>query len=298
METLLETRSFCPSCASTEYVVKLKLPFSDPKIRDFIKSYYGDTVPLESLDEGSFEIARCKCGFIWQTNILNPTGMQRFYGQWIDSAKSLEKREKADLSYYMGLAKNLAFCKAALGKTEVRAKSLDYGMGWGHWAIMALAFGFDSYGTELSPDRIEFAKQRGVKVIDDLEAMEPESFRVINADQVMEHIPDPNRAFGQLSRLLTKGGIMHVAVPDGTKDAASLDDGSWKPKKSATQLLEHINAFTPQTLMAMAQRNGLTLLKTLPLIGLGSKMHKIIKLDFLPTSLYLKITNTRLYFTK
>ena len=297
MESSFRSRHACPACESTRYAVKISKPFTDPQLSGFIQKYYGGNIPLKLLEKETFEIAECPCGFVWQTNVLNEAGMGLFYGDWIDPDASLNKRKFANVDYYLNLAKNLARFKAGLMSAS-SLKSFDFGMGWGHWAIMALAFGFDSYGSEISRDRIDYARRRGVKIIDEVASIEPGTFHLINADQVMEHIPDPQKSLNDLSRILATGGILHVAVPNGSKEIASINKGVWKPAKGATQPLEHINTYTPKSLVQMANRAGLKLKKNWPDRMLLTDRQYHIDLNFLPLDLYLGFAGTGLCFTK
>ena len=55
---------------------------------------------------------------------------------------------------------------------------------------MAKGFGCESYGTELSEERIKYASSNGIKVIAWNE-IPKHSFNFINTEQVFEHIPNP-----------------------------------------------------------------------------------------------------------
>lgn len=93
---------------------------------------------------------------IFQKEIPGDFLMGVIYDKWLDPKKAFEKRLKTDnlnrSTYYaQEISTNIAF----LGKLPRELRFLDFGMGWGKWALMAKGMGCESYGTELSKDRLE-----------------------------------------------------------------------------------------------------------------------------------------------
>ena len=139
---------------------------------------------------------------------------------------------------------------------------LDFGMGWGNWALMVKAFGCDSYGTELSDTRIDHARSNGLKVItwDDIPQ---HRFDFINAEKVFEHIGEPLATLRHLKKSLKADGMLRIHVPAAGDMHRRLRIMDWtSPKGSSNSLnpvapLEHINFFRRSSLAQLAKESGM-----------------------------------------
>jgi 2-polyprenyl-3-methyl-5-hydroxy-6-metoxy-1,4-benzoquinol methylase len=135
-------------------------------------------------------------------------------------------------------------------------------MGWGKWALMAKAFGSDTYGSELSKSRIQFAKSNGVNVIS-WDEISLQQFDFINTEQVFEHISDPLGTLCWLKNALKPNGLLKIGVPSRQDIKRRLRVMDWKsPKGTRDSLnpvapLEHINCFTRLSLLTMAKKAGM-----------------------------------------
>ena len=149
------------------------------------------------------------------------------------------------------------------GAVPSSLRFLDFGMGWGKWALMVKAFGCDSYGTELSKARIDHARSNGLAVIT-WQDIPQHQFDVINAEKVFEHIPDPLATLRHLKKALTVGGLLRIHVPAAGNMRRRLKIMNWTaPEGSRESLnpvapLEHINFFRRSSLTRMARESGLT----------------------------------------
>ncbi len=148
---------------------------------------------------------------------------------------------------------------------NIRPKVLDYGMGEGHWAIMAKAYGSDVWGTDVDPHSAQIAARSGIGFVTDLAALPDNSFDFINADQVFEHLPDPLGTLRQLVTKLRSGGHVKLSTPADLKieeKLARLGRGGYaldefKREFHALAPLSHINLFTATSLRALASAAGL-----------------------------------------
>lgn len=239
--------------------ILVRVPFDDPRIRRFIGEYYGGRVVTGMLAGEQYELAHCaSCGFIWQKNILDDNGMEALYAHWISSEESLNKKEKGFELYVVRYGREAAhiasfFPGAPLGRIRV----MDYGAGWGFWLHAAKNRGYGVVGVEIAEDRIRYARERfGVDMVRTTHDANG-TFSFINAEQVFEHVADPRGELRALARLLEPGGVVHIAVPDGSGTFDACKSGEWEPKKGPTQPLEHINTYTPATLESLATAAGL-----------------------------------------
>jgi hypothetical protein len=142
------------------------------------------------------------------------------------------------------------------------ALALDYGCGWCEWARMTQAFGLETWGTELSPTRVDYAKRHGVRIVDDAN-LPDRAFGLVNLDQVLEHVPDPRGTLARLSKTLHACGVLRVGVPNGMRVPRSLrhfDREMRRPKLGRMMPvapLEHLNCFSGPALEKLGAVCGL-----------------------------------------
>ena len=233
------------------------LAFDEAPLAPFLEDFYAGRLAPAELASGRFRIQCCEeCGLIFQDRILDDAGMHRLYQDWVDQAGSLQKKRSAQAKRFLQYADQVKTLTRLFDKAPQQTHVLDYGMGWGYWCRMAQAHGFDVRGYELSASRREHARKLGVPVMDKLEQADVE-FDFIYANQVFEHLPDPQQALCELSRYLHADGIVYLRVPDGRDVARRLRQGGWSPDLDMIHPLEHINCFTRATLIKLGARAGL-----------------------------------------
>ncbi|MDZ4664513.1 MAG: class I SAM-dependent methyltransferase [Bacteroidota bacterium] len=263
-------RKKCPACASTEFKTIYQNACDKGPVNQYLHDFYSTqgNVEEEYLIGAEYALYKCiNCNLIFQRDIPNDFLMERLYEHWLDPKKVFELNKKVeDLSYYAKYAQEVMRIIAFLDKEPSSLKILDFGMGWAKWALMVKAFGVDSYGMELSQERIQHAKENGIKVIS-WDEVSQHQFDMINTEQVFEHIPHPLETLRHLSGGLKKGGIIKISVPTANDIERRLKVMDWKaPKGSANSLnavapLEHINYFCHQTFNVMANKVGLEIVQ-------------------------------------
>lgn len=254
-------RKFCPACETRTRIVVYQLPFSNRTLKKFLTDFYTQRANLDVLDAQVYQIRKCQqCGLLFQGNAFNEEGQAALYGEWIDNEKSLRKKQQARAKLYQQYAGQLATISRLFSLPPHEVKILEYGMGWGYWSRMAMAFGYRVSGLELSPERVEHATKLGIEVIDSLPASGP-NYDFIYANQVFEHLPNPLETLRQLSDQLKPGGIIYLRVPDGRDIQRKLKKKGWSADLDAVHPLEHINCFSRRTLRSMASKAGLRVLQ-------------------------------------
>src|SRR5688572_26304168 len=249
-------RHTCPVCAAGEYEVVRSAALADPEIFDFIARYYAGRITRADVADGRFEVRRCGgCGFLWQAHHLDEAGTLRLYEEWICAEESLAKKTHADVELYEGYAREIVAIARRLRRKPCEISVLDFGMGWGAWCRVAQAFGYRVIGFELSPRRCDYARERGIRVIDSLDARARYDF--IHCHHTLEHLCDPAAVLARLAAALAPGGLLWISVPDGRGMERALRAPSWRATKDALHPLEHLNCFTADTLERLAARAGL-----------------------------------------
>jgi len=270
MAIRFETREYCPVCGNDKAATLYQAAFSDPALKQFIVSFYQGRADLSVLEETFYRVAKCgRCSFIYQTNLLNDQGMAALYGDWVDAAASLHKKQNARAKLFKQYAGQMQTVSRLFPMLPGQVNVLEFGMGWGYWSRMAQAFGFRVEGLELSPERAEYAGSLGVEAIDQL----PEAgqhYHFIYANQVFEHLPDPLETLQQLQTRLTADGVIYLRVPDGRGIEKSLAQSGWSSDLDAIHPLEHINCFTRDSLCELAARAGLVAFQPPLRLCLGS----------------------------
>lgn len=102
------------------------------------------------------------------------------------------------------------------GVVKGESKILDFGCNTGFFAGKLQEEGFDVYGVDMSKDAIEFGMKRGVKNLVVGKTPVPfadNTFDLVMALDVIEHIEDHNAAMSDLHRVLKEGGDAFVMVP-------------------------------------------------------------------------------------
>lgn len=257
VETPFVHRPACELCGSQQAVSLLAIPFVAPPVWDFLEGYYEKRVPKTLLDGATYEICRCKtCGFLWQASILNDRWMGELYERWISAEASLKKKQAG---YHPALFRRQMETVAALFPHQQPGglRLLDFGTGWGFWCMAAQEWGYNVRGLEISPTRVAFARERGVQVAQELSELSGQQFSFINAEQVFEHIPRPADTLRALAGYLAPGGVVRIAVPDARHLKQATEQTTWEAVRDVLHPLEHINAFSHQTLNRLGQEAGL-----------------------------------------
>jgi len=138
---------------------------------------------------------------------------------------------------------------------------LDFGMGWGEWASMAMAFGCRVCGAELSVERQKYARSIGIEVVD-WDEIPRRRFHFINTEQVFEHLVEPAVVLRHLANSLADNGILRISVPDSRSAIREVEKkrsfgALAKEHVGPIHPLEHINSFEPHTLERFGRIAGL-----------------------------------------
>jgi len=133
---------------------------------------------------------------------------------------------------------------------------LDVGCATGHLLSLAEKRGARVTGVEISDYAARFARENfnlDVRV-GPLEShnFSPESFDIILALEVIEHVPSPTRFLTEISRILKPGGIAAISTPN-YRCARSLKE-RWVGFQIA---FEHLYYFSDEVLARMATCHGL-----------------------------------------
>ena len=189
----------CPVCNSISFKEIYHTPYTSNPIKKYLENFYSGKVDFKYLDQAFYHLYECKeCGLIFQNEIPNDILMEVLYEKWIDPQETfLQHQKNDDIFLYSAYAQEISIIIEYFQQSPSKLDIFDFGMGWGKWSLMAKGFGCNSYGIELSIDRIKYAKSNGVKVIT-WDEIPKHSFDFINSEQVFEHLSNPTFGFNPI----------------------------------------------------------------------------------------------------
>mgnify|MGYP001598418394 CR=1 FL=1 len=139
----------------------------------------------------------------------------------------------------------------SLGGRKNGVKLLDFGCNSGFFVSELRKDGYETFGTDVSEEAIEYGVSKGINKLFALKPGErlpfmPETFDVAIALDVLEHIEDAGVALSQIKGVLKKGGTMIATVPAfpflwGVQDEVS----------------HHYRRYTKKELVILFQKAGL-----------------------------------------
>ena len=303
------SRPHCPACDTPGQPV-FSRAFAEEKLQAALTAFYAHVGRLDYtwLADAHYAVAHCpECGTWFQTAIPSDLLLGKLYEEWIDPTKSRQRfHENRPLHETLACAREVQVA-LALTRAGAPRTALDYGCGWGEWSRMMQAFGHEAWGTELSPTRREHALRQGIQVVAENELPDA-AFGQINLDQVLEHVPTPRACLALLAAKLHPAGSLRLAVPRAGRVPGALrnfDRELRRPRLgglNAIAPLEHLNAFTPTGLLALATDCGLVrvvppwsvLIQSFVLPpGLPAKLKSLIRPFYLRS-----MATTQLYFRR
>jgi cyclopropane fatty-acyl-phospholipid synthase-like methyltransferase len=143
--------------------------------------------------------------------------------------------------------------------SERKILDLDFGSGWGFFLATAKQQGWTSYGLEPLPASAVYARATfGLSIITDTlrdNTYPNDFFDVITAFQVFEHLPYPKKDIQSLYRMLKRGGIILIEVPN-------FETWTMRLMKSRHRhfVQDHLNFFSITTLGRLLTENGFELI--------------------------------------
>ncbi|MFH1625451.1 MAG: class I SAM-dependent methyltransferase [Pseudomonadota bacterium] len=154
-------------------------------------------------------------------------------------------------------------------------RALDVGCARGHFLNLLSERGWDVYGLELSPESVNFARDRfGLKItLGTIEEADfpDEYFDLVTLWGVLAHLQNPQQTVGTISRVMKKGGILAINTHNEGWFLTGmfhllyrLFPGLMLPYLQAMYDYEHIYFFSRSTIRHMLTKKGFKVLKVFP----------------------------------
>jgi SAM-dependent methyltransferase len=135
-------------------------------------------------------------------------------------------------------------------------KGLDIGCGNGKFIRDMNSLGWQFEGVEFNPIAVDMCRKAGLKVCQgDLHnaAFKDESFDIISARHVIEHIPDPTNFMREIARILKDGGQLVIKTPNSKALGRRWFGKFW----FANDVPRHLVLYNPDNLKMLADRFNL-----------------------------------------
>jgi SAM-dependent methyltransferase len=240
------SRDRCVSCQSNNLIAIAEGLFGDEPLRSFIeKDPWGEN-PMPVLADKSWSFVECSdCSQRFHRNILSPEWNQARFSRWMtaDAIHQFEAEHGGNRDAGRDVQHVLRLQR--LGVERV----LDFGCGFGQFLEMCRLFGLEAHGVDRSHAR---RSEATVQIHAELDEV-PGTFDAITMFEVLEHLDSPLAILKALRSRLRPGGIMIVEVPDTSGVNGIVDRESYQK----IHPLDHINAFTPASLVNIMSRIGL-----------------------------------------
>lgn len=262
---ILVRRSSCPGCGHAATRLLFSEALDSPGISRYMREHYHGRV-ARGFGGYHYELAQCeRCTLAFQALVPAQSLIEEIYDHWLPATEHAVVAARMGLGDYRYLAEQVDFMIGYFKARPGTLKVLDFGFGWAEWARMAAAYGCDVSGAELSQVRIEHAKSVGIRIVDP-DALPQGEYHFIHTEQVFEHLLEPGAILQRLAAALRPCGLLKLSVPNaeksirkllGTRSFSALSDDDIM----AIAPFEHINAFTPASLEALAKEAGLSLVR-------------------------------------
>ncbi len=246
-ETLIHYTA-CPSCGSTD--LRKELSAKD-----------------HTVSQKEFSIIECgDCHLRFTQDVPDANSIGHYYRSENYISHTNTSKGLVNRLYHLVRKQTLAG-KHRLIVTATRrekGKLLDIGAGTGAWAAYMQQRGWEAVGLEPDESAREIAAElHSIRLLpaDQLYSLPADSYDAITLWHVLEHVHDLHIYLDQLRKLLRRGGILFIAVPNYT----SYDAAHYKRSWAAYDVPRHLYHFSPDAMELLLQQHGFHLQATQPM---------------------------------
>jgi SAM-dependent methyltransferase len=153
---------------------------------------------------------------------------------------------------------NRFYARLAVRYGPPDGKVLEVGCGLGH-LLAWLATRYEVVGTDINEPALRQARlnvPEGTFMVlsaEDLKVFPDGHFQIVIAKHVVEHLHQPEQAVNEMSRVLSRGGILILATPNLDSPMRALKGGGWVGYQDPT----HVNLKRPGEWLNMLRGVGL-----------------------------------------
>lgn len=154
------------------------------------------------------------------------------------------------------------FIARLIHRYQSGGRLLEIGCGLGR-TLQLLEGDFETYGIDVSEYAVELAQETAtrsdIRHMDarDLSAFDDDSFDVVLAAHVFEHLDEPAATLGQCVKLLRAGGLLLYLVPNTDCISRTCKGEEWFGFRDPG----HVSLLSPSEWLALTRSSGLRVLK-------------------------------------
>ena len=235
----------------------IRCPVCDGEDGLYLREAYDDRYGYPDL----FSLVRCKtCGHLMTSPRLNENELPQLYGQYyprenlpVEDAVA----EAAKVGLFMSSLRRWWSGTDNQGQYSARAgdKMLDVGCGNGVTLLEARNLGVEAWGIEADPNVKRFADALDLRIhIGNLydNPFAETVFDLIVLNQVVEHLPEPDKALELIRSRLSKDGRVILVFPNINSLWCKLSGSRW----INWHVPYHLHHFNATTFSLMAERCG------------------------------------------
>lgn len=157
---------------------------------------------------------------------------------------------------------SLRWKKRIISQYRNKGNALDFGCGTGEFLECLTQSGWSVAGVEpASQARLKSEKLIGHSIHASADALPANTFDIITAWHVVEHVPDLRETLATLKRLLKKDGTIFIAVPNYQSPDAVRYQEHW----AGYDVPRHLWHFSKQSMEIILKEIGLTVIEIVPM---------------------------------
>ena len=145
-------------------------------------------------------------------------------------------------------------------KYQKTGRLFDLGVGWGHFLYAGKQLGYGVYGIEVSEMPYNYAKhdlKLPVDLIDFFDMdIKDKAYDIITLWDVLEHIPDADKALRRCNKMMKDKGYIFIQVPQIDSIIAKKQKVNWKMIGE-----NHVNLFSRMTICRLLEKEGFKMVK-------------------------------------
>lgn len=227
----------CPNCQKNTAIFFFKA-----------KNIHGSTL----INKDEFPLFKCQsCGLIFPDIKISKEYYQKYYRENYYQRKP----GLIGLLQKIYLSSAHLFMQRAIKIIISRGKILDFGCGKGDFLVQ-LSDNFEKYGVEINPQAVKFIKKNypSLKIFNDLKKIPRNlKFDLISLWHVIEHLENGQVLIKNISKLLTKKGLLIIATPNTAAWGFSLTREYWFHLDAP----RHLALYNRDNLLTICQQAGL-----------------------------------------
>ena len=211
------------------------------------------------MDFAEIPVFRClDCSFIYSSKIMPAESLTAYY------AKSFGGQRQMQGQLVNARVNSVLFRRLLNAEESKENTLLDVGTGYGFFLdAIRKSHGMRVTGVELSIEEAEFGRKQlqiDIRNVALAQAgLEPASYDIVTAFEVIEHIENPSAFIDELAGYVKPGGLLLIAT-DNFESTVVRFLGKTFPKWIPHT---HVSHFSPATLARVIEKNGLNIVKRL-----------------------------------